>query len=94
MWVEDVPSEELAAEVQQWEEEKRRHIAAGGSIAFTVPPAPIRVIVKWLESWSPAVLEEELDSETRRLHEEELTVYPDDYGLDPLGLQEATAEAD
>jgi hypothetical protein len=86
MWVEDVPPEEVAEEVRRWEADKGRHRAAGGSILYTVPPAPIRVVVKWLEAWSPAVIEQELDNETRLLQKSELRVYPD-VGLDPLNLK-------
>jgi len=85
MWVEDVPLEEVAADIQLWEANRQRHIDAGGSILYTVPPAPVRVVVKWSEAWNPSVIEKELDDETRMMQKSELRKYPD-VGLDPLKL--------
>jgi len=82
MWIEDVSKEALAEEVRQWEANKKSHMEAGGSILYTVPPAPIRVVVKWMESWSHAVFDQELDFVTRMTHMAELNIYPD-VGLDP-----------
>jgi hypothetical protein len=87
MWVEDVPAEALAKDVREWEANKKSHLKAGGSILYTVPPAPIRVVVKWMEAWSPAVIDQELDVVTRLMHTAELHIYPD-VGLDPLNLNE------
>ena len=68
MWVEEVSAEDLEKELQRWKHSYEAQPDQGEATEFAIPPGPLNIIVPWLKTWSPSILESELDGEIRETY--------------------------